>query len=132
MSNELRNFKVFLLFLNLCPSDMHTDLLWGACRHYIMQTIYQNPVIQHRAVINYSCFSLYTHPDTRTLTHAHKGIHFSFSLLKKLRNLHSLLPLARVGHPSWRPAPLEVTVKRELGKKQHVVDGFAKSIIFLS
>lgn len=126
VSSELRNFKVFL-FLNLCPSDMQTDLLWGGegCQRYIMQAIYQNPFIQHGAVIKYSCFSLHTHPDTHTLTHAHKGIHFSFSLLKKRRNLHSMLPLTRLGHFPWRPAPLEVTVKRELGKKQHVVDGFA-------
>lgn len=83
-----------------------------------MQAIYQNPFIQHGAVIKYSCFSLRTHPDIHTVTHTHKGIYFSFSLLKKRRNLYSMLPLTRLGHFPWRPAPLEVTVKRELGKKK--------------
>lgn len=44
-SNEFRNFKVILLFLNPCPSNMHTNFLFWPFRHYIMQAIYQNPFI---------------------------------------------------------------------------------------
>ena len=45
VSDDFRNFKVFLLVLNLLSSSMHINFLLGGCRHYVTQAIYQNPCV---------------------------------------------------------------------------------------